>query len=117
MPERILELLTLAFFIGAPILVISAIGQWVLQFRLIENHNVEHLAGLRCILYSAVSAYLLSLIIWIFWPLHPELIMYNNRISIPTVIGELIAIPFWLKRFGYIYRKNKPSKNVNRWPE
>jgi len=105
MLARVLELISLEFFIGAPILVICAIGQWVIQFRLIQNHNVEHLAGLRCILYSAISAYFLALFIWIFWPLHPELIMYNNRINIPTVIGEFIAIPFWLKRFGYIKKK------------
>jgi len=104
---RILELFSLAFFVGAPILVISAIGQWVVQFRLIHNHNVEHLAGLKCIFYSAISAYFISLFIWIFWPLHPDLIMYNNRISIPTVIGEFIAIPIWLKRFGYILKNKK----------
>jgi len=110
MLARILELFSLAFFIGAPILVISAVGQWVLQFRLIQNHNVEHLAGLLCILYSALTAYVLSLLVWIFWPLHPDLIMYNNRISVPTVIGELIAIPIWLKRFGYIFTQKKSAQ-------
>lgn len=103
--ERLLELLSLNFFISAPILVISSIGQWVIQFRLIPEHNISHMTGLRCIIYAQVSAYVLSLIIWILWPLDPLSIMYNNRISIPTVIGEFIAIPLWIKRFGYFKPK------------
>jgi hypothetical protein len=105
--QQIFELLSLGFFVGAPILIISAIGQWVIQFRLIPEHNVPHLSGLRCILYTQITTYILSLIIWVFWPIDPQLIMYNNRISIPTVIGEFIAIPLWMKRYGYFNQKIK----------
>jgi len=104
--ERLFELLSLGFFISAPILVICAIGQWVIQFRLIPEHNVPHIKGLKCIFYTQISVYFLSIILWILWPLDPQLIMYNNRISVPSVIGEIIAIPFWLKYFGYF----KPKK-------
>ncbi|MFK5891859.1 MAG: hypothetical protein QM504_01400, partial [Pseudomonadota bacterium] len=107
----LLELLSLGFFVGAPILVISAIGQWVIQFRLIPVHNVPHMAGLRCIVYAQVSAYMLSLIIWILWPLDPLLIMYNNRISVPTVIGEFIAIPLWINSYGYFDSFAKDKKD------
>ena len=93
--------------IGAPILVISAVGQWVIQFRLIPEHNVPHMQGLRCIIYTQLSAYLLALVVWLLWPIDPQLIMYNNHISVPNVIAELITIPFWLKRFGYFKKKNK----------
>ena len=105
--ERVFELLSLGFFVGAPILVISAIAQWLIQFRLITEHNVPHLSGLRCILYAQISAYILSIIVWVFWPIDPQLIMYNNRISIPTVIGEFIAIPLWMKRYSYFNQNKK----------
>jgi hypothetical protein len=102
---KVFEFFSLGFFIGAPILVISAIAQWLIQFRLIPDHNIPHMRGLRCILYAQLSAYFLSLFIWMLWPLDPELIMYNNRISIPTVIGEIIAIPFWIKHVGYFKKQ------------
>ncbi|MFK5984145.1 MAG: hypothetical protein QM479_01790 [Pseudomonadota bacterium] len=105
--SALIDLLALNFFISAPLLVISAVGQWVIQFRLIPEHQVTHLRGLRCIIYSLISAYLLSLIIWISWPADPALIMYNNRISLPAVFGEFIAIPFWIIRCGYFRHYKK----------
>ncbi len=103
---KVLELLSLGFFIGAPILVISAVAQWLIQFRLIPDHNIPHMTGLKCIFYAQLSAYFLSLFLWVLWPIHPDLIMYNDRISVPTVIGEIIAIPFWIKRFGYFKKSS-----------
>jgi len=105
MPD-IIELLTISFYVSAPILVISAVGQWVIQFKLIPNHHLETLAALRCILYTIISAYILSILIWLAWPLDPSLIMYNDRLSIPTAIAEFIVIPFWLKRCGYFKREH-----------
>jgi len=109
--ERLFELLSLSFFISAPILVISAIGQWVIQFRLIPEHNVQHMDGLRCILYTQISVFIFSIFLWIFWPLDPQLIMYNNRISVPSVIGEIIAIPLWIKYFGYFNSSPQSDKD------
>ena len=65
--------------------------------------------ALSCLGLTYLSAYLLSLIIWLFWPLDPELVMYSNRISVPAILGEIISIPFWLKRFGYIGSKSQSS--------
>lgn len=109
--ERLFELLSLSFFISAPILVISSIGQWVIQFRLIPEHHVQHVDGLRCILYTQISVYILSIILWVLWPLDPQLIMYNNRISVPGVIAEVIVMPLWIKHFGYFKSSKKNDKD------
>ena len=109
--ERLFELLSLSFFISAPILVISSIAQWVILFRLIPEHQIPHMDGLRCILYTQISVYIISLILWILWPLDPQLIMYNNRISVPTVIGEVLVMPLWIKHFGYFKSSNKNNKD------
>ena len=58
--------------------------------------------AIRCLGLTYISAFILSLIIWLLWPFSPDLVLYSNRISIPAVLGELIAIPFWLKRSGYL---------------
>jgi len=97
--------MVLAFFINAPIQVIITIGQWLLMARIIAPQDKTIGEAMQCLALSYVTAYFLSLIIWLVWPLDPELIMYKNRISIPAILGEVIAIPFWLKRFGYIGRK------------
>ncbi|MBF0265769.1 MAG: hypothetical protein HQL46_10890 [Gammaproteobacteria bacterium] len=104
MPDFI-ELITVSFYISAPILVIAAIGQWVIQFKLIPNHHLNTLPALRCIIFTIITAFILSIIIWLIWPFDPSLIMYNDRISIPASIAEFIAIPFWLKRCGYFNRE------------
>ncbi len=102
------EIVILALSVNAPIQVIITIGQWLLMARFL-NHDYSNKNSigdiLSCLSLSYISAFFLALIIWLFWPLDPELILYNNRISIPAIIGELIAIPFWLNQFGYFKRK------------
>ena len=66
--------------------------------------------ALTCLAATYITAYFIALLFWLFWPLHPDLIMYNNRISVPAVLGEIIAIPFWLKRFGYIKSAQNETK-------
>ena len=101
------EVIILAFFINAPIQVIITIGQWLLMARFIAPENKTIGDALSCLGLTYLSAYLLSLLIWLFWPLDPELVMYNNRISIPAILGEMIVIPFWLQRFGYIGNQSR----------
>lgn len=107
--NEIIDAMILAFFINAPIQVIITAGQWLLMARFLAPADKTIAIALKCLALSYVTAYFLSLIIWIAWPLDPELIMYKNRISIPAIIGEAIAIPFWLKRFGYIGRQQTTS--------
>lgn len=99
--NTIVETMLLAFFINAPIQIIITIGQWLLMARFIAPEGKTIGDALGCLAITYLTAYLIALIIWLFWPLSPELILYNNRISIPAVVGEVIAIPIWLKQFGY----------------
>ena len=62
-------------------------------------------ADAPAIVIAAYRMGIAALLIWLLWPLHPDLILYRNRISIPAILGEIIAIPFWLKRFGYLYSR------------
>jgi len=102
MLSRIFELLTIAFFIGIPVHLIASIGQWVIQFRLIPDHQVKTTDGIKCIFLTLISSYFLSLVIWILWPLHPDLILYHDRLSVPATIAELICMPFWIRHYGYL---------------
>ncbi|MDX2502881.1 MAG: hypothetical protein QNL62_00180 [Gammaproteobacteria bacterium] len=104
--QAILDALVLAFFINAPIQIIITIGQWLLMARFIAPQDKTISDALACLALTYISAYLIALLIWLFWPLAPDLIMYNNRISIPAVLGEIIAIPFWLKKFAYLKPKS-----------
>lgn len=106
---NIIDAMVLAFFINAPIQVIITIGQWLLMARFIAPPDKTISDALQCLALSYITAYFLSLVIWLIWPLDPELIMYKNRISIPAILGEAIAIPFWLKRFAYIGRSQTTS--------
>ncbi len=101
----ILDAMILAFFINAPIQIIITIGQWLVMARFIAPPDKTIKDALNCLAATYISAYFIALLIWMFWPLDPELTMYRNRISIPAVIGEGIAIFYWLKHSGYIYRK------------
>ncbi|MCU7939236.1 MAG: hypothetical protein KZQ64_11970 [gamma proteobacterium symbiont of Bathyaustriella thionipta] len=103
-----IDAIVLAFFINAPIQLIITIGQWLLMGRFLAPEDKTIIDALNCLALSYISAFLLSLFIWFFWPFDPELVMYNNRISIPAILGEMIAIPIWLKWFGYIGDK-KPT--------
>jgi len=100
-----IDALLLAFFINAPIQLIITVGQWLFMARFLAPVDKTLGETLSCLALSYFTAYLLSLLIWFAWPLDPELVMYNNRISIPAVLGEIIVIPFWLKRFAYIGSK------------
>lgn len=104
---QIIEAAWLALSVNAPIQVIITIGQWLLMARfLTSNTNRRTIRNaLSCLALTYISAYAIALPIWLFWPFDPELILYNNRISMPAVIGEAIAMPFWLYRFGYFKRQ------------
>ena len=106
---NILDAMLLALIINAPIQVIITIGQWLLMGRIIAPEDKTIADALRCLALTYITAYFLSLLIWLFWPLDPELILYNNRISVPAILGEALAIPFWLKRCGYIGQKRTTS--------
>ncbi len=101
----ILDAMILAFFINAPIQIIITIGQWLVMAQFIAPPDKTIKDALNCLAATYVSAYFIALLIWLFWPFDPELSMYKNRISIPAIIGEAIAIFFWLKHFKYILRK------------
>ncbi len=107
MNTSLIEIATLAFSINAPIQLIITIGQWLLIARFLNPPNKTISNTLLCLVVSYISAYLIALGLWLFWPIDPELILYHNRISIPAVLGEMIAIPFWLKQFGFF----KPEAN------
>ncbi len=102
----IFEIIVLAFSVNAPIQIIITIGQWLLMARFLAPNNKSISDVLSCLALTYITAFLLALLFWLFWPLDPDLILYNNRISIPAILGEIIAIPFWLKQFGY-FKKNK----------
>lgn len=102
--DNILDAVILAFLINAPIQIIITVAQWLLMARFIAPQDKSFCDAVRCLGKTYISAFIAALIIWLFWPLSTELIMYNNRISIPAILGELIVIPFWLKRCGYILR-------------
>ena len=99
---NIIDAMVLAFFINAPIQLIITIGQWLLMARFLTPKDKTIADALSCLALSYFTAYLLALFIWFAWPFDPDLVMYNNRISIPAILGEMIAIPIWLKWFGYI---------------
>jgi len=99
-----LELLHIAFYVSVPVHLLAAVGQWVIQFRLIPFHQVPTMKGIQCIILTTLSAFFLGILFWIFWPLHPELILYNDRISIPAAIAHFIMMPLWLSFFGYFKR-------------
>ncbi|MCU7833790.1 MAG: hypothetical protein KZQ83_00950 [gamma proteobacterium symbiont of Taylorina sp.] len=96
-----IEAIYLAFLVNLPIQVIITIAQWLVMARFIAPQDKSLCDAFRCLAATYLSAFLLALPIWLFWPLANDLVLYSNRISIPAVIGELIAIPFWLKRYGY----------------
>ncbi len=102
----IFEIIVLAFSVNAPIQIIITIGQWLLMARFLGPNNKSISDALSCLALTYITAFLLALLFWLFWPLDPDLILYNNRIIIPAILGEIIAIPFWLKQFGY-FKKNK----------
>ena len=100
------ETVFLALSVNAPIQIIITIGQWLLMTRFLkpEAKTISRKTiadNLSCLVLTYLTAFLLSLPIWLFWPFDPELILYSNRISIPAIAGEIIAIPFWLKQYGY----------------
>ena len=101
-----LDAVFLAFLVNLPIQFIITIAQWLVMARFIAPEDVSFCDAIRCLLLTYISAFILSLIIWLLWPLSPDLVLYSNRISIPAVIGELIAIPFWLKHYGYFKSKS-----------
>lgn len=103
--ENVINALILAFFINAPIQIIMTVAQWLVMARIIGPKDKTARDALRCLVLSYITAYILAVLIWLVWPLEPELILYRDRISIPAIIGELIAIPFWLKRFGYFKKQ------------
>lgn len=95
------DIVLLALSVNAPIQLIITIGQWLLMARFLAPREKTIGHALSCLLYTYITAFLLALIFWLFWPFDPELILYNNRISVPAILGEIIAIPFWLKQYGY----------------
>ncbi len=101
----IFEVVILALAVNAPIQIIITIGQWLLMARFLAPRERTLSNALSCLALTYSTAFLLSLLFWLFWPFNPELILYNNRISIPAILGEIIAIPFWLYRFNYFKSK------------
>lgn len=97
-----LDAVYLYFLVNLPIQEIITIAQWLLMALFIAPEDKSFCDASHCLSLTYITAFILSLIIWLLWPLSPDLVLYSNRISIPAVIGELIAIPFWLKRYGYI---------------
>jgi len=112
MSNSIFEVIFLALSVNAPIQFIITAGQWLLMARFLAPKERTFRDALSCLSLTYLSAFLLSLLLWLFWPLDPELILYNNRISIPAIIGEMIAMPYWLYQFNY-FSKFK-NKGVNR---
>lgn len=99
----LLEILFITFTVGAPVQVIGAVFQWIVQFRLLSNEQIDKLQGLLCILYTCLSAYLLSLVILLLWPFGDELpLLINERLSVPAIIGTALAMPYWLYKFHYL---------------
>jgi len=96
-----LDAIYLAFLVNLPIQIIITVAQWLVMARFIAPQDISFCDAIRCLGATYLSAFLLSLPIWLFWPLSNELVLYSNRISMPAVIAEMIAIPFWLKRYGY----------------
>lgn len=105
----IIDALVVAFLINAPIQLIITIGQWLLMTRFLAPDNKTISDTIKCLALSYISAYVIALVIWLFWPLAPELVLYRNRISVPGVLGELIAIPYWLYKLGWL----KPRMDSN----
>ena len=70
--------------------------------RFIAPQDKSFYDAISCLGMSYISAFIVSLFIWLLWPFPADLVLYSNRISIPAVLGELIVIPFWLKRYGYL---------------
>ncbi len=103
--DATMKVMVLAFFINAPIQIIITLGQWLLMARFIAPPDKTIKDALQCLAATYITAYFLALLIWLFWPLDPDLIMYKNRISIPAIIGEAIAMFYWLKHFKYILRR------------
>ena len=97
-----LDTALLAFLVNAPIQVIISVAQWLLMARFIAPQDKSFCDAIRCLAATYTTAFILSLIIWLVWPFPNEWVLYSNRISIPAVLGELIAIPFWLRRYGYL---------------
>ena len=108
--DSFIEIVILALSVNAPIQIIITIGQWLLMARFLAPKERTFKDALSCLALTYISAFLLALLFWLFWPLSPELILYNNRISIPAILGEIIAIPFWLYQFGYLKKKGKKRK-------
>ncbi len=108
------EIIVLAFSVNAPIQVIITVGQWLLMARFLSPENKTISDALSCLALTYITAFLLALLFWLFWPLHPDLILYNNRISIPAILGEIIAIPFWLYQFNYFKKSNKMNSKKNK---
>ena len=100
-----LEIIILALSVNAPIQVIITIGQWLLMARFLAPKERTFSDALSCLSLTYITAFVLALFFWLYWPLDPELILYNNRISIPAIMGEIIAIPFWLYQFNYFKSK------------
>lgn len=101
-----IDLIILALSVNAPIQIIITIGQWLLMARFLAPKERTFSDALSCLSLTYLTAFVLALFFWLYWPLDPELILYNNRISIPAIIGEIIAIPFWLYQFNY-FRSSK----------
>ncbi len=102
----VFDVVFLALSVNAPIQIIITIGQWLLMARFLAPRERSLSDALSCLALTYITAFLLSLLFWLFWPLNPELILYNNRISIPAILGEAIAIPYWLYRYNY-FKNNK----------
>ncbi len=68
-----------------------------------SDRTIKH--ALSCLAATYITAWFIALLLWLFWPLDPDLILYKNRISIPAVIGEAIAMLYWMKHYKHIFRK------------
>ena len=102
MPD-VLEILRLGLAAASPVLTVTAAFQGVVLLKLLDLPPGGRGRALVCILLTALSAYVLSLPLWLLWP-DPDSLMLRDTFSVPALIGEALAMPFWLWRLGFLGR-------------
>ncbi|MDX1654460.1 MAG: hypothetical protein R3310_04530 [Candidatus Competibacteraceae bacterium] len=102
MPD-FLEVLRLGLMVALPVLAVTAAFQAVVLLKLLDLPHGGRARALWCILLTALSAYLLSLPLWLLWP-DPDNLLLRDTFSVPALLGEAMAMPFWLWRLGFVGR-------------
>ena len=90
--------------VAAPVLMVAGVAELMLLIHAFPQpgQRLIHVFGL--VFITGASAWLISLPLWLFWPLPADWIVLGVW-SLPAILGEALAIPLWLWLLGPLRRR------------